>query len=89
MTFESHFDRFKPAARESTWKEAADPANGLLMDLGPHLVDQVLALFGWPEAVTVTGKAPGVAPDCTYQLGEPRGDTPSGACGLRPGVTAP
>lgn len=54
VTFESHFDRFKPAARESTWKEAADPANGLLMDLGPHLVDQVLALFGWPEAVTAS-----------------------------------
>ncbi len=54
VTFESHFDRYKPVAREATWKEAANPANGMLMDLGPHLVDQVIALFGMPKTVTAS-----------------------------------
>ena len=48
VTFESHFDRYRPIPRENTWKEAGNPANGLLWDLGPHLVDQALALFGDP-----------------------------------------
>lgn len=54
VTFESHFDRFRPTPRENTWKEAENPANGMLFDLGPHLVDQVLALFGAPEAITAS-----------------------------------
>jgi scyllo-inositol 2-dehydrogenase (NADP+) len=54
VTFESHFDRFRPVQRENTWKEAGDDANGILFDLGPHLVDQVLALFGAPEAITAS-----------------------------------
>ena len=54
VTFESHFDRFRPMPREGTWKEADHAANGLLMDLGPHLVDQCLALFGAPEAITAS-----------------------------------
>src|SRR3984957_8984509 len=54
VTFESHFDRFRPIPRENTWKEAANPANGMLFDLGPHLVDQCLALFGAPDAITAS-----------------------------------
>jgi predicted dehydrogenase len=54
VTFESHFDRFRPMPRENTWKEAGNPANGMLFDLGPHLVDQVLAVFGAPEAITAS-----------------------------------
>ncbi len=54
VTFESHFDRFRPIPRENTWKEAGNPANGMLFDLGPHLVDQVLTLFGAPEAITAS-----------------------------------
>jgi scyllo-inositol 2-dehydrogenase (NADP+) len=54
VTFESHFDRFRPLPREATWKESGNEANGLLMDLGPHLVDQSLALFGPPEAITAS-----------------------------------
>jgi predicted dehydrogenase len=54
VSFESHFDRFKPIPREHTWKESAHPANGMLMDLGPHLVDQALALFGLPKLVTAS-----------------------------------
>ncbi len=54
VTFESHFDRFRPIPRENTWKEAGNPANGMLFDLGPHLVDQCVALFGAPDALTAS-----------------------------------
>ena len=57
VTFESHFDRFRPMPRENTWKEAGNPANGMLFDLGPHLVDQCLALFGVPESITASVRA--------------------------------
>ncbi|HEU4634994.1 MAG TPA: Gfo/Idh/MocA family oxidoreductase, partial [Edaphobacter sp.] len=48
------FDRFRPLPREATWKEAGNDANGMLFDLGPHLVDQALALFGAPESITAS-----------------------------------
>ena len=54
VTFESHFDRFRPLPREATWKEAGNDANGMLFDLGPHPVDQALALFGPPEGITAS-----------------------------------
>lgn len=54
VTYESHFDRFRPLPRENTWKESGNGANGLLFDLGPHLVDQALALFGAPEGITAS-----------------------------------
>jgi scyllo-inositol 2-dehydrogenase (NADP+) len=37
VTFESHFDRFRPVPGEGRWQEAENPANGMLFDLGPHL----------------------------------------------------
>ncbi len=54
VTYESHFDRFRPLPREATWKESGNDANGLLFDLGPHLIDQALVLFGTPAAVTAS-----------------------------------
>ncbi|MGA8937696.1 MAG: Gfo/Idh/MocA family oxidoreductase [Acidobacteriaceae bacterium] len=51
---DSHFDRFRPYQRANTWKEAGGPANGLLFDLGPHLLDQALALFGTPRLITAS-----------------------------------
>lgn len=54
VTVESHFDRYRPLLREGTWKEAEGPANGLLFDLAPHLVDQAFALFGPPKTVTAS-----------------------------------
>lgn len=47
--FESHFDRWRPEA-PAVWKEAR--AGGSWQDLGPHLADQALRLFGRPLAVT-------------------------------------
>src|SRR6185312_1871277 len=57
VTFESHFDRFRPTPRENTWKEEGNPANGMLFDLGPHLVDQALFLFGPPATLTASVRA--------------------------------
>jgi scyllo-inositol 2-dehydrogenase (NADP+) len=54
VTYESHFDRYRPLPRENTWKEGGNAANGLLMDLGPHLVDQALTLFGAPTGITAS-----------------------------------
>ena len=49
--FESHFDRFRPLVRDR-WREQPGPGTGIWFDLGPHLVDQALQLFGLPDAVT-------------------------------------
>jgi scyllo-inositol 2-dehydrogenase (NADP+) len=51
--YESHFDRFRPAVRPR-WREEASRGGGLLYDLGPHLIDQALALFGAPQTVFAT-----------------------------------
>jgi scyllo-inositol 2-dehydrogenase (NADP+) len=48
----SHYDRYRPMPRAGTWKEAGGRSNGLLWDLGPHLVDQALALYGAPQFIT-------------------------------------
>ena len=50
----AHFDRFRPLQRPNTWKETGGDPNGLLFDLGPHLTDQALALFGPPARVTAS-----------------------------------
>jgi predicted dehydrogenase len=48
--FESHFDRFRPEVR-ARWREGSGPGSGIWFDLGPHLVDQALQLFGIPDRV--------------------------------------
>jgi len=49
--FESHFDRFRPEVRQR-WREMPGPGTGIWYDLGPHLVDQAICLFGMPESLT-------------------------------------
>jgi predicted dehydrogenase len=49
LRFESRFERWRPALGPDAkaWRDAGDaPAGGVLLDLGPHLVDQALTLFG-------------------------------------------
>lgn len=51
VAFEIHFDRHKPILNPKRWKEAATPANGILYDLGAHIIDQTIVLFGKPNSV--------------------------------------
>lgn len=46
-----HFDRFRPEVRDR-WREHDAPGSGLWYDLAPHLLDQMLQLFGWPQAIS-------------------------------------
>lgn len=48
---EFHFDRYNPVLSPKQHKESANPGAGILKDLGPHLIDQALFLFGMPEAI--------------------------------------
>ncbi|GAA5827447.1 hypothetical protein JCM11251_003817 [Rhodosporidiobolus azoricus] len=50
--FESHFDRYKNIPNAKAWKDAPLPGAGAAYDLGSHLIDQILALFGPPKSVT-------------------------------------
>jgi predicted dehydrogenase len=47
LRFESRFERWRPEIKQG-WRELGDPAEGggVLNDLGSHLVDQALQLFG-------------------------------------------
>lgn len=47
---ESHFDRFRPQV-PGRWRDQDLPGSGLWFDLGAHLVDQALQLFGAPDAL--------------------------------------
>ncbi|QPG05525.1 Gfo/Idh/MocA family oxidoreductase [Salinimonas marina] len=46
----SRFDRFRPVPK-NRWRENAGPGAGIFWDLGPHLLDQCVQLFGLPEAL--------------------------------------
>jgi scyllo-inositol 2-dehydrogenase (NADP+) len=52
VQYESHYDRYRLQLRPGAWREQAGPGNGVWFDLGPHLIDQALTLFGAPEAVS-------------------------------------
>ncbi|GAB4319162.1 MAG: Gfo/Idh/MocA family oxidoreductase [Bacteroidales bacterium] len=49
--YEAHFDRYAPERQRAFWRDEPLPGSGVLYDLGPHLIDQALVLFGPPEAV--------------------------------------
>ena len=50
--YESHFDRYRLQLRSGAWRERADPGSGVFFDLGVHLIDQAMVLFGRPQAIT-------------------------------------
>lgn len=50
--FESHFDRYRPQVRQR-WREQGGPGSGIWYDLAPHLLDQVVNLFGLPVSMQV------------------------------------
>lgn len=49
--FISHFDRYVPEIGRAAWRYKGEPAGGTLYDLGVHMIDQALVLFGKPKAV--------------------------------------
>jgi scyllo-inositol 2-dehydrogenase (NADP+) len=52
VEFESHYDRYRNFIASDTWKEEASDYGGVLYNLGSHMVDQALVLFGQPNSVT-------------------------------------
>lgn len=52
VEYEAHFDRFRNFLKPNTWKEEDAPGSGILYDLGSHLIDQALCLFGTPTEVS-------------------------------------
>lgn len=48
--FEAHYDRYRPSMK-GYWKEKAGLCGGVLYDLGAHVTDQALQLFGEPDSV--------------------------------------
>lgn len=64
--YEAHFDRYRPDIGPKKWKEAQYEGAGILYDLGSHLIDQALVLFGMPDSVSAEieiQRKNGVVPD--------------------------
>ncbi len=53
VQYECHMDRFRPGVRQR-WREDPGPGAGLWYDLGPHLIDLAVYLFGVPRAVNAS-----------------------------------
>ncbi len=53
LHFESHIDRYRPVVRKR-WREQEGPGAGLWYDLGPHLADEAMQLFGLPQKIHAT-----------------------------------
>lgn len=68
-TYLARYDRFRPEPVDR-WRERPGPGAGLLADLGSHLVDQALHLFGPPAAVTadVGAQRPGATVDDYFHV---------------------
>ncbi|MCU0352349.1 MAG: oxidoreductase [Cytophagales bacterium] len=70
VEYEAHYDRFRNYVEANTWKEETGPGSGILYNLGSHLIDQALVLFGMPQAVTaeLRTQRPGGTIDDSYHL---------------------
>lgn len=51
VEYESTFARYRNFIKPNTWKETGESGGGLTYNLGSHLIDQAIQLFGMPEAV--------------------------------------
>ncbi len=52
LSYEARWHRYNPILNPKPWKEVIAPANGIIYDLGAHLIDQAVYLFGLPAGVT-------------------------------------
>jgi predicted dehydrogenase len=55
--YEAHFNRYSPELKPGAWRDLDIPGGGILFDLGSHLIDQAVCLFGMPDIVTAEVKA--------------------------------
>ncbi|HEY0566361.1 MAG TPA: oxidoreductase [Terriglobales bacterium] len=71
VLFEAHYDRFRPGPKSPTaWREQKVPGSGILYDLGAHLIDEALDLFGAPQEIfaDVRQERSGVAADDSFDI---------------------
>jgi predicted dehydrogenase len=63
------YDRWRPVVRDR-WRERAGPGSGIWYDLGSHLLDQSLNLFGWPDWISadIAGQRPGASTDDYFHV---------------------
>jgi scyllo-inositol 2-dehydrogenase (NADP+) len=70
VEYEARFDRFRNQVNPMAWKEKQTPGSGILYDLGSHLIDQALVLFGQPSEVSadIRCQRPGALVDDYFEL---------------------
>ncbi|MDE3211690.1 MAG: oxidoreductase [Bacteroidota bacterium] len=70
VEFESRYDRFRNYLKPQAWREEPQPGSGILYDLGAHLIDQALTLFGLPDSITadIRMQRPGAKVDDNFEL---------------------
>jgi len=70
VQYESHFDRYRPVLNPKGWREIPSLGSGTLFDLGSHLIDQALSLFGLPQAVyaDIRSEREGCVTDDSFEL---------------------
>jgi predicted dehydrogenase len=80
----SHYDRYRPRVQDR-WRERPGPGAGLWLDLGSHLADQALVLFGMPEAIyaDICAQRPGAMVDDYFHVLLRYPSAPSHAGGRR------
>ncbi len=67
---EIHYDRYRPQPKPDAWRERVEPGSGVFFDLGPHVIDQAMVLFGRPEALSadIRVERDGAAVDDAFDL---------------------
>jgi scyllo-inositol 2-dehydrogenase (NADP+) len=70
VEFEAHYDRFRNQVEYASWKEKGEEGTGVLYNLGSHMLDQVLVLFGKPDFVDarIGVQRPGGVSDDFYDI---------------------
>lgn len=68
--YEAHFHRYRSLPNPQRWKEASALGSGILYDLGSHLIDQAICLFGLPDSVDadIFTQRPGAVADDYFHL---------------------
>lgn len=70
VEYEAHYDRYRNFVETNTWKEETGPGSGILYNLGSHMIDQTMVLFGVPKSVTadLSTQRPGGDIDDSYHI---------------------